>query len=203
MAKRNGTTTRSGKGADTTSPPTAKMGAAMERRVLAFAKQLGWVVGTLQVKAEGLMDRDALNTQLAGVRDGAQKLLHQLAGAATGTAKKAPATTSGKRVAARSGGTVDAPGRPTAGRSRSIPMRPWCAARRTSCGRPRRWSRQSDAAGAAEQIPAPSTRRTARPSSHSKASCSQLVPSRRRSPAPRARQVSLKLKLRVGGAARI
>jgi hypothetical protein len=79
--------------------------------VLAFAKQLGWVVGTLQIKAEGLMDRDALNTQLAGVRDGAQQLLHQLAGAATGTAEKAPAKTSRKRVAARSGGTVDAPGK--------------------------------------------------------------------------------------------
>jgi hypothetical protein len=111
MAKRNGKTTQTGKGADTTTPPSATLGAAMERRVLAFAKQLGWAVGTLQMKTEGLVDRDALNTQLAAVRDGAQKLLHQLGAAPTSTRKKAPAKTPAKRVAARSGGTVDAPGK--------------------------------------------------------------------------------------------
>ena len=37
----------------------------MEQRVVAFAEQLGRIVGTVQAKAEGWMDRDALNKQIA------------------------------------------------------------------------------------------------------------------------------------------
>ena len=53
---------------------------AMEQRVLAFAEQLGRIVGTVQAKAEGWMDRDALKAQIAGVRDSAADLLVQLGG---------------------------------------------------------------------------------------------------------------------------
>ena len=98
---------------------------AMEQRVVAFAEQLGRIVGTVQAKAEGWMDRDALNKQIASVRDGAADLLEQLsdgvtnvtgaaskatgigAGAATAPAAGAPAATS----ANRSRGAVDAPGK--------------------------------------------------------------------------------------------
>lgn len=101
----------------------------MEQRVVAFAEQLGRIVGTVQAKAEGWMDRDALNAQLAGVRDGAADLLEQLGGGkkaapakprqASGSMKKngkvrasatsgAPAKSAGK---GRSGGAVDAPGK--------------------------------------------------------------------------------------------
>ena len=53
---------------------------AMEQRVVAFAEQLGRIAGTVQAKAEGWMDRDTLNKQIASVRDGAADLLEQLAG---------------------------------------------------------------------------------------------------------------------------
>ena len=100
---------------------------AMEQRVMAFAEQLGRIVGTVQAKAEGWMDRDALRKQLAEVRDGAADLLNQLAGDVTKVAddvtrvtkdakqtRRATATAVAAATAkkqARSGGFVDAPGK--------------------------------------------------------------------------------------------
>ena len=93
---------------------------AMEQRVVAFAEQLGRIAGTVQARAEGWMDRDALNKQIAGVRDSAAELLDQLAGSVTSmtaTAKKAAtaaaaaAATSKAASKGRSGGVVDAPGK--------------------------------------------------------------------------------------------
>ena len=85
---------------------------------MAFAEQLGRIAGTVQAKAEGWMDRDALNKQIAGVRDSAAELLDQLAKGVTSitrTAKKAATTAAvAKSKAAskgRSGGVVDAPGK--------------------------------------------------------------------------------------------
>jgi hypothetical protein len=111
MAKRNNRPTR-----ETAPTKTAAGGATttdgMEQRVLAFAEQVGRMVGTIQVKAEGWMDREALNTQLANVRDGASHLLKQLAGGRTAVKKKsAAAATAGKGKKGRSGGAVDAPGK--------------------------------------------------------------------------------------------
>jgi hypothetical protein len=89
---------------------------AIEQRVLAFAEQLGRLVGTVQAKADGWMDVPALQEQVTRIRDGAAGLLRQLgeaaargkAAAATGTGKpkKPAASTRG-----RSGGKVDAPGK--------------------------------------------------------------------------------------------
>jgi hypothetical protein len=53
---------------------------SMEQRMLAFAEQLGRMVGTVQAKAEGWLDRDALNAQISSVRDSAADLLDQLGG---------------------------------------------------------------------------------------------------------------------------
>jgi hypothetical protein len=99
----------------------------MEQRVVAFAEQRGRIVGTVQAKAKGGMDRDALNAQIASVRDGAADLLEQLSAGVTkarSTAKKvtkkarsAPAKPRGSVKArgaggkGRSGGMVDAPGK--------------------------------------------------------------------------------------------
>ena len=101
-----------------TSTASSTTGDAMEQQVLAFAEQLGRIAGTVQAKAEGWMDRDALNKQIAGVRDSAAELLDQLAGSVTSmtaTAKKAATTAAGARAKAagkgRSGGVVDAPGK--------------------------------------------------------------------------------------------
>jgi hypothetical protein len=93
---------------------------AMEQRVVAFAEQLGRIVGTVQAKAEGWMDRDALNKQLASVRDGAADLLEQLSDGVsnvTGAASKATGIGAGTAAApaatssSRSRGAVDAPGK--------------------------------------------------------------------------------------------
>lgn len=97
--------------------------ANLEQQVVAFAEQLGRIVGTVQAKTEGWMDREALNQQIAGVRDSAAALLEQMSDGVTslaGTAKKSVAgvtkgaTSAPKPVAkskGRSGGVVDAPGK--------------------------------------------------------------------------------------------
>ena len=110
MAKRNSKVARKG-GTPASSVPTARAAAAMEQRVLAFAKQAGYVAGTIQMKAEGWMDREALRTQLASVRDGATQLLEQLGSAAGKIRRRKAAPSKRKAVRARSGGMVDAPGK--------------------------------------------------------------------------------------------
>jgi hypothetical protein len=85
----------------------------MEEKVAVFAEHLGRILGTVQAKAEGWLDRQALRDELTNVRDSAASLLEQLTGGAqTAPAKKSPP----KKAAAstnkgRSGGVVDAPGK--------------------------------------------------------------------------------------------
>ena len=96
------TTTSSASGATTADP--------IEQRLVAFADQLGRMVGTIQAKAEGWMDRETLNRQIASVRDGAAHLLEQLADATKAT--KTPAAAAARGASGgRSGGVVDAPGK--------------------------------------------------------------------------------------------
>jgi hypothetical protein len=81
MAKRDdGTTTP---GTEGTAGATAD---ALEQKMMVFAEQLGRIVGTVQAKAEGWLDRDALNAQISTVRDSASELLNQLGGAAKAAA---------------------------------------------------------------------------------------------------------------------
>ena len=90
---------------------------AVEERVVAFAEQLGRMVGTVQAKAEGWLDRDALKTQISSVRDSAADLLKQLAGEKTGRETsgrtKSSQTSPAKKATANSKGRgpVDAPGK--------------------------------------------------------------------------------------------
>jgi hypothetical protein len=70
---------------------------AMEQRLMAFAEQLGRMVGTIQAKADGWMDRETLNKQIASVRDDATRLLEQLAGGAKKATKKAKAAAAAAR----------------------------------------------------------------------------------------------------------
>ena len=108
---------------------------AIEQRVVAFAEQLGRLVGTVQARADGWMDLPALQEQVTRIRDGAAGLLGQFAAGrkrATQTvregrgAPKAQATGGEKptgSTAGRSGGKVDAPGkkhRKPAPRTRSV-----------------------------------------------------------------------------------
>ncbi|MCU1385247.1 MAG: hypothetical protein JWL71_3944 [Acidobacteria bacterium] len=109
-----GNTATANQGADTSGND------AMEQRVVAFAEQLGRIVGTMQAKTEGWMDRDALNKQIAGVRDSAAELLEQLSDGVTSltnSASKATGMGGADAPAAagaskpRSRGAVDAPGK--------------------------------------------------------------------------------------------
>jgi hypothetical protein len=101
---------------------------AIEQRLVAFAEQLGRLVGTVQARADGWMDGPALQEQVTRVRDGAAGLLRQLgAAAARGKAAASRGTKRPKKPTAaaggRSGGKVDAPGkkhRKPAPRTRSV-----------------------------------------------------------------------------------
>ena len=72
---------------------------SMEQRMLAFAEQLGRIVGTVQAKAEGWLDRDTLNAQISTVRDSASALLDQLGGAASRGAAESRLAASSTRSA--------------------------------------------------------------------------------------------------------
>ena len=116
MAKRDmgGKRTNAGVGAAATRTSDATTTDAMEKRVVAFAQQLGRMVGTVQAKTEGWMDRDALHKQIASVRDSATELLDQLKTTVTKATKKTTKTVSAavaSKSKGRSGGVVDAPGK--------------------------------------------------------------------------------------------
>ena len=92
---------------------------AIEQRIVAFAEQLGRLVGTVQAKADGLVDLPALQEQVTRIRDGAAALLSQLGGGPNQPGRKSPVKGSSRTKAAkaagagrgRSGGKVDAPGK--------------------------------------------------------------------------------------------
>ena len=111
MARRDTGTKRKSSGT-ATSASDATTPDEMQQRVLAFAEEVGRIAGTLQAKAEGWMERETLNRQIASVRDVAANLLEQLAGDSTKTSNRKPAAA---RVPGgsqgRSGGVVDAPGK--------------------------------------------------------------------------------------------
>jgi hypothetical protein len=111
MAKRSGAGAR--RATTKTQVPAAPGNGTTEQRIVAFAEQIGRIAGTLSKKAEGLVDRKALNDQIASVRDGAAALLGHLA---TGYEKAAKprAPKRGAKPAAPpkpSRGPVDAPGK--------------------------------------------------------------------------------------------
>lgn len=112
MAKRDNGVKRTNTDTTATKASDATTTDAIERRVVAFAEQLGRIVGTVQAKTEGWLDRDALSKQIASVRDGAADLLDQLAGGVTKAPKKRPlSAASNSKSKGRSGGVVDAPGK--------------------------------------------------------------------------------------------
>lgn len=82
----------------------------IEQKLIAFAEQLGSLVGTVQAKAEGWLDRTALTKEISGIRDSAADLLAHVnredkPQRKTRAKPTAPAATRGGR------GPVDAPGK--------------------------------------------------------------------------------------------
>ena len=91
----------------------------IEQKVVALAEQLGWFLGTVQAKAEGWLDREALRKEVGRIRDGAVELLDHV-NRASAEARKAAATPGVRKTAASpsvaptmraSRGAVDAPGK--------------------------------------------------------------------------------------------
>lgn len=54
---------------------------SVEKRILGLAEQLGRLIGTVERKAEGLVDQQALTKQVEQIRDSATELLEHLSGA--------------------------------------------------------------------------------------------------------------------------
>lgn len=82
----------------------------VEQKVVALAEQLGWFIGTVQAKADGWLDREALRKEMGRIRDGAAEILEHVnrASAAARTSAATPAVASRARA---SRGAVDAPGK--------------------------------------------------------------------------------------------
>ena len=79
----------------------------VEEKLVAFAEQLGFMVGTVQAKTEGWLDREALASQIGRIRDSASELLAHV----TASARDAKAAASDAAPARASRGPVDAPGK--------------------------------------------------------------------------------------------
>ena len=110
MTKRKSGTSHASRETTTSNASSETRADPIEQRLVAFAEQLGRMVGTIQARAEGWMDRETLNQQIASVRDGAANLLEQLADATKATKTSATVAARGGNKG-RSGGTVDAPGK--------------------------------------------------------------------------------------------
>ena len=120
MAKRDGGGQHSKTAAvnESTTTDASMATDAMEQRVVAFAEQLGRVVGAVQAKTEGWMDREALEAQIASVRDSASALLEQLktsvsnmASGESGQPQRAAVGAAAQKNRARSRSKVAAPGK--------------------------------------------------------------------------------------------
>ena len=82
----------------------------MEQKVLALAEEMGRLIGTVQAKAEGLLDPQNMRDQLTRIQEGATDLLAHLGNAVGKSAASAPQS-AGRNSRGRSGGKVDAPGK--------------------------------------------------------------------------------------------
>ena len=96
------------------------------------------MVGTVQAKAEGWMDRDALNAQVSAVRDSAAELLGHLGGGATPasprTAKQPARSAAAGSQSPRRGAASKRQGAKSSN-ARSATVKPAAATRNASAGR--------------------------------------------------------------------
>jgi hypothetical protein len=81
----------------------------IEESVVAFAEQLGSLVGTVQARAEGWLDRKELSKEVGRIRDSAASLLDEMN--RKFTAQRRAAAKTGTSATRLSRGPVDAPGK--------------------------------------------------------------------------------------------
>jgi hypothetical protein len=94
-----------------TSPAGVPGDSAIEQKLVQFAEQLGFVVGTIQAKADGWLDRDSLRSQITTVRDAAAELLKHVAAQARAGRTRGRTTTVKKKKAAVRADPAHAPGK--------------------------------------------------------------------------------------------
>jgi hypothetical protein len=139
MAKRstgNTTTGRKTTAANAAEQTQEASSESIDQRIVAFAEQVGRIVGTVQAKTGEWLDREALSAQLAQVRDGAAQLLEQLTPAAlskgrSGSSNGASAKTPRKNaraVAAAPGANADPAHAPGKKHRKPVPNEPMRAA---------------------------------------------------------------------------
>lgn len=83
----------------------------VEQQVVQFAEQLGRIIGTVQAKTDGWLDRQTLTTQISGIRDAAADLLKHVAGGESNASSAATSKAASSAGTSRSRGAVDAPGK--------------------------------------------------------------------------------------------
>lgn len=93
----------------------------VESKVVALAEQLGWFLGTVKGKADGLLANESVRQEVARIRDGAAELMEfvnragasakQAAAGASRTARNAAGPQPVVAVPKPSRGAVDAPGK--------------------------------------------------------------------------------------------
>jgi hypothetical protein len=88
----------------------------VEKKLVAFAEHLGWLVGTVQAKAEGWLDPTVLTKEIARIRDSAADLLAHVNREDT-SQRKTPAKRTATAATRPGRGLVDAPGK----RRRKLP----------------------------------------------------------------------------------
>jgi hypothetical protein len=111
-------------------------GDAMEKRLLAFAEQVGRIAGTVQAKTEEWLDRDALNAQLSGIRESATELLQQMgATRANAAGKSGGETTSTNRSSSSAGRAKPAPAKNASSGRQAGGKQPAAAKRNAPAGK--------------------------------------------------------------------
>lgn len=113
----------------------------LESGVVKLAEQLGWFVGTVQAKADGWLDSEALKQQMTQIRDGAAQMLEQVnrAGAAAGESAT-------KLAKAAKAAMPDMPAMPSLPAMPGTASKKAAAAKRAAQDQKRQQSRQAVAA---------------------------------------------------------
>lgn len=96
---------------ETATPASQPSDKAVEQKVVQFAEQLGRIIGTVQAKADGWLDRRTLSAQISAIRDAAADLLEHVAGEDPNLSSARQSTSAPGADTRRSRGVVDAPGK--------------------------------------------------------------------------------------------
>ena len=98
-------------GASKSTSTNSAVDSAMDQKLVQFAEQLGYMVGTIQAKTHGLLDRELLRSQITTVRDAAADLLEHVTAQTRAARTRGKTKTVKKKTAAARPDLVHAPGK--------------------------------------------------------------------------------------------